>query len=81
MNKVNYIFPILIILVLIFLPGLELFAQGPPGDCCPAALLPICGGTLPPCQTEPIPLDGGLSALLIAGVAFGAKKLRGSLKS
>jgi hypothetical protein len=30
-----------------------------------------CGGPFPPC---PIPLDGGISFLLVAGAAFGGKK-------
>ena len=31
-----------------------------------------CGGPFPPC---PIPLDGGISLLLIAGAAYGGKKM------
>ncbi len=31
-----------------------------------------CGGLFPPC---PIPLDGGISLLLIAGAAYGGKKI------
>ena len=31
-----------------------------------------CGGPFPPC---PVPLDGGVSFLLIAGAAFGGKKM------
>ena len=36
-----------------------------------------CGGPFPPC---PIPLDGGLSLLVIAGAAFGGKKIYDSMK-
>ena len=31
-----------------------------------------CGGPFPPC---PVPLDGGVSFLLIAGAAFGGKNM------
>ncbi len=31
-----------------------------------------CGGPFPPC---PVPLDGGVGLLLIAGAALGAKKI------
>jgi len=31
-----------------------------------------CGGPFPPC---PIPLDGGVTLLLIAGAAYGGKKI------
>ncbi|MDQ3046982.1 MAG: hypothetical protein M3R27_05490 [Bacteroidota bacterium] len=36
-----------------------------------------CGGPFPPC---PIPLDGGVTLLLIAGAAYGGKKLYDSTK-
>ena len=36
-----------------------------------------CGGPFPPC---PIPLDGGVSLLLIAGAAYGGKKIYDSTK-
>lgn len=36
-----------------------------------------CGGIFPPC---PIPLDGGVSFLLIAGAAFGGKKIYDTIK-
>ncbi|MGQ0829532.1 MAG: PID-CTERM protein-sorting domain-containing protein [Bacteroidota bacterium] len=36
-----------------------------------------CGGPFPPC---PIPLDGGVSLLLIAGAAYGGKKIYDSVK-
>ena len=45
------------------------FSQGPP----PAATCPD-----PPCA--PIPIDGGVSFLLIAGAAYGAKKVYKSKK-
>ena len=31
-----------------------------------------CGGPFPPC---PVPIDGGISLLLIAGAAYGGKKI------
>jgi hypothetical protein len=31
-----------------------------------------CGGPFPPC---PVPLDGGISLLLIAGATYGGKKI------
>lgn len=44
------------------------FAAGPPG--------PPTGGGGPPCWPPPcVPIDGGLSFLLIAGVAYGGKKV------
>jgi len=36
-----------------------------------------CGGPFPPCA---IPLDGGVSLLLIAGAAYGGKKIYNSVK-
>lgn len=36
-----------------------------------------CGGPFPPC---PVPLDGGISLLLIAGAAYGGKKIYDSTK-
>ncbi len=36
-----------------------------------------CGGSFPPC---PIPLDGGVVLLLIAGAAYGGKKIYDSVK-
>lgn len=36
-----------------------------------------CGGPFPPC---PIPLDNGVWLLLLAGLAYGGKKIYDSLK-
>ena len=36
-----------------------------------------CGGPFPPCA---VPLDGGISLLLIAGAAYGGKKIYDSTK-
>jgi hypothetical protein len=39
---------------------------------------PPCGGPFPPC---PIPLDGGITLLAGAGIAYGAKKILKHRKS
>tara|TARA_B110000091_G_C13417191_1_gene310595 strand:- start:172 stop:411 length:240 start_codon:yes stop_codon:yes gene_type:complete len=78
MKNFNYIV-FTVFLVLVFLPGADLVAQTCtfPGGCCPDGFpIALCPGC-PPCT--PVPLDGGLSALLIAGVAYGAKKMRSKL--
>lgn len=74
MGKSNYII-LTIFLLLMFIPSVDLLAQGPP--CCPSPTLP-CAGLQPPCV--PVPLDGGLSALLLAGVAYGAKRVYSKAK-
>ena len=82
MKNTNCIYLFLVIGMLLF-PTLGVFSQcsGPVGDdvdgnpCC--AVPPLCGPLCPPCTR--IPLDAGLSALLVAGVAFGAKKLKGKV--
>ncbi len=44
------------------------FAAGPPG--------PPGGGGGPPCWPPPcVPIDGGITFLLLAGVAYGLKKV------
>ncbi|MDG1477908.1 MAG: hypothetical protein P8Q14_12230 [Vicingaceae bacterium] len=78
MKNFNYIvFAALFLLML--LPSADLLAQCTfPGGCCPDGLPPsFCPGC-PPCV--PVPLDGGLSALLIAGFAYGAKRVYGKAK-
>ena len=61
------------VLLILFLIGSPLFVSnmfagmgGGGGHSTP------CGGPFPPC---PIPLDGGVSLLLIAGAAYGGKKI------
>ena len=45
------------------------FAAGPPGP-------PGGGGGGPPCWPPPcVPVDGGIGFLLLAGVAYGGKKV------
>ncbi len=79
MKNFNYsVFAAFIVLMLA--PSVDLFAAcGFPGGCCPDALVgsPVCTDC-PPCV--PVPLDGGLSALLLAGVAYGAKRVYGKSK-
>ena len=56
------------------------FAQGPPGGPPPGGTPPTQGG--PPCwDPSCIPLDGGLSFLIVAGAALGAKKIHSHRKS
>jgi hypothetical protein len=67
------------LLALSFLLYLSMFnyliAQGPPG--------PPTGGGGPPCwpPSTCIPIDGGLSFLLVAGAVYGAKKMHNNFKS
>ena len=77
MKKVHYIF-LLAFVGLMLLPTSELIAACIPPQipCCPVP--GTCGPTCPPCT--PVPLDGGLSALLVAGIAYGAKKVYGKSK-
>jgi len=60
------VFPILILFAVLFFSASEINAQGPPGP----------PGGDPPCWPPPctIPLDGGISLLIAAGVALGGKK-------
>ena len=77
MNTIKYILPFLVLGLIIFLPVADVFAQGP--SCCPFPPdVSTCGG-LPPCT--PVPLDGGITALLVAGIAYGAKRMYGKSKS
>ena len=59
------ILPMLILLAVFLVAATESFAGGPPS--------PPMG---PPCWPPPcnIPLDGGISLLIAAGVALGGKK-------
>ncbi len=44
------------------------------------AFLPIVGVAQPPDPDEPLPIDGGVSLLVAAGVGYGAKKLHDAKK-
>ena len=80
-KKSIYIIAVFFCIAMVLMPFSDVLAQctGPfrtdliPNPCCP--IFPVCGVTCPACV--PVPLDGGLSALLIAGIAFGAKKVFG----
>ncbi len=77
MKKIHYIF-FLAFFGLMLLPSIDIVAQcfPPQFTCCPVA--GACGPACPTCT--PVPLDGGLGALLIAGVAYGAKRVYGKSK-
>ncbi|MDF1673509.1 MAG: hypothetical protein P1U41_08385 [Vicingaceae bacterium] len=64
--------PILLLLAILFISSIDLFAAGPPGP-------PGGGGGGPPGGCWPpsacIPLDGGIGFLLLAGAAYGGKKV------
>jgi hypothetical protein len=62
------IFPILIFSAVFFFSAHEIKAAGPPGP-------PTMGP--PPCWPPPcsIPIDGGISFLIAAGVALAGKKI------
>lgn len=61
------IFSILVLFAVFFFSASEINAAGPPG---PPSGPPPCWP--PPCT---IPLDGGISLLIAAGVALGGKKV------
>jgi hypothetical protein len=66
------IFPIIILFAAFFSFSLDSIAAGPPGP-------PMGPGTCWP-NPCPIPLDGGISFLIAAGVALGGKKIYGLRK-
>lgn len=66
----NYLKILTVFIFLAFFATMDLFAAGPPGP--PGGGGPP-GGCWPPSSC--IPIDGGLSFLLIAGVAYGGKKM------
>ena len=80
MNKLQLLIPLLLLVLIVLIPSFEVLAQctGPhdPNLLCCYAPSPVCGINCPECVE--IPLDGGLSALLLAGVAYGYKIIRKS---
>lgn len=68
----KYIKPVALLFFLVVTFNLDILAGGPPGP-------PGGGGGGPPGGCWPpsacIPLDGGISFLLLAGVAYGGKKI------
>ena len=63
------IFSVLILSLALFFSAQEIKAAGPPG--------PPMGGGTPPCWPPPctVPIDGGISFLVAAGVALAGKKI------
>ena len=84
-TKIKNTLPLIIVLLMLLTPTVQVVAQCiSQTSCCSGALgtsNPGCAGCVgyPQCAT-PIPLDGGLSALLVAGVAYGAKRIYGKDK-
>lgn len=67
MKKINLLAIAAILCLLNLFTSISLFAQG--------------GGPVPdPTNTENVPIDGGISLLAAAGVAYGAKKLHDARK-
>lgn len=69
-NNLMRITKLVLITIVLFLAlsGIDVFAAGPPG--------PPGGGGGPSCWPPPcVPIDGGLSFLLIAGALYGGKKI------
>lgn len=61
MKRFTYILLTSTLLLFVYIIGNKLFAQGPPPP--------------PPPPTSNIPIDGGISLLIAAGAAYGAKKV------
>lgn len=70
-NNLMKIVKLVLITIILFLAlsGIDVFAAGPPGP-------PNGGGGGPACWPPPcVPIDGGLSFLLVAGALYGGKKI------
>ena len=72
----------IIMLVIIMILGVSVWAQGPPP---PPAFTDdtqdaSSGGTTGGTGSTDTPLDGGLSLLLVAGAAYGAKRYESRIK-
>ena len=80
MNRFSYILALLLLALMILVPSMEILAQCGPGPTAagPCCVIPFPGCSCPLCAE--VPLDGGLSALLFAGVAYGAKKVYNKAK-
>lgn len=68
-NLIEIIKSLIFLMVLLFI-GIDFFAAGPPGP--PGGGGPP-GGCWPPSAC--IPIDGGISYLLVLGAIYGGKKL------
>lgn len=67
------------LLLLFFTIATVSIAAGPPPP--PSVAPPPPPGNGPPCWPPPcIPIDGGISLLMMAGAAYGAKKIYDSRK-
>ena len=82
--KLKAILPIFLLITFVVLSSNDLFAICSDfEDCCngdlPAFLCNTCTQIHGPCPS--VPIDGGLSALLTAGIAYGSKKFYGKSKS
>ena len=74
MRRITLKFIISFAVIISALCFMEVQAAGPPG--------PPGGGGDPPCWPPPcVPIDGGISFLLAAGLAYGGKKAFGSFRS
>ena len=79
-TKIKYILPVTFLFLMLLLPSINIYAQCfDLVGCCNNALPPGLCTTCGPCPE--VPIDGGLSALLIAGVAYGAKRVYGKSKA
>ena len=73
-NNLMKIVKLVLITIILFLAisGIDVFAAGPPGPP-PGG---VGGGGGPSCWPPPcVPIDGGLSFLLVAGALYGGKKI------
>jgi len=76
MKNINWTFirPILVLIAIFFLNNIDMFAGGPPGPPGPPGGGGSPGGCWPPSAC--IPIDGGISFLLVAGTVYGAKVIK-----
>ena len=69
MEKLTKFIPFILTLLLMVLTTALMFGAGPPGP-------PGGGGGGPPCWPPPcVPIDGGISLLIAAGIFYGGKKI------
>ena len=73
--KLKTLFRTLIILCVLTISSAILFAQGPPVPNPPAP-----AGSIPGAPVG-IPVDGGITILVAAGIGFGAKKIKDARKN
>jgi len=74
MRGLKYIAGLVLFIALNILAADQVLAAGPPG--------PPGGGGGPPCWPAPcVPIDGGISLLVAAGLAYGGKKAYEEMKN